>query len=401
MIPELRKQFNKNFTSNIYNEFLTDLDTGLKYPTDFRVCETPLFVSAQLKNELISACDSIVNQIQNDNFLKRSGDAVPERLKVPNETRIPHFLQIDFAIASENGKLIPKLIELQAFPSLYGYQWYFDKVLRKHFQMPSDFTAYFNGFEEKSYSELLKNVIIGDSDPENVILLEIHPEEQKTRIDFAATENLVGIKTVCLTKVFKKGAKLFYKEAGKEIPIDRIYNRVIFDELDRKGLSFNFDFKGDIDVYWTSHPNWFFKISKFSLPQLKGKNVPECYFLSELEKYPDDLNKFVLKPLFSFAGLGVDVEVTKEKLNLINNKENYILQRKIEYAPLIETPDGHSKVEIRMMFLWPEESYSNQSDKNLPVLVNNLIRTSKGKMMGVDFNKNKTWVGSSIAYHPL
>lgn len=389
MIPEIRKTFNQNFSQKTYQQFLNDLDTGLKYPTDFRVCETPLFLSKELSDELQKACYDLINQIKVENFLRKSNDAVPEKLRVPNETAVPHFLQIDFAIAVEHGKLIPKLIELQAFPSLYGYQSYFDKVLRKHFHIPENFSAYFNNLTEDTYSQLLKQIIIGNSDPENVILLEIHPEQQKTRIDFAATEELVGIKTVCLTKVIKKESKLFYKEGGKEIPIDRIYNRVIFDELERKGLSFNFDFRDDILVYWTSHPNWFFKISKFSLPQLSGKYVPDCYFLSELNEYPVDLENFVLKPLFSFAGLGVDVEVTKEKLDSITNKENYILQKKIDYAPLIETPDGHSKVEIRMMFLWDKE----------PILVNNLIRTSKGKMMGVDFNKKKTWVGSSIAYH--
>lgn len=391
MIPELRQQFNLNYSDDIYQKFLHDLDTGLKYPTDFRVCETPLFLSDSLSENLITACNELVEQIMDEDFLKRSGHAVPSQLYVPNETKIPHFLQIDFAIAVEEGNLIPKLIELQAFPSLYGYQSYFDKILRKHFHVPEHLSAYFNGYDEEKYKELLKQIIIAGENPENVILLEIHPEQQKTRIDFAATEVLTGIKTVCLTKVFKKGNKLFYKEASKEIPIHRIYNRVIFDELDRKGLKFNFDFRDDIDVYWTSHPNWFFKISKFSLPQLKGKFVPECYFLSEISNYPDDLENYVLKPLFSFAGLGVDVEVKKQKLDAIKNKENYILQKKIDYAPLIETPDGYSKVEIRMMFLWDKE----------PILVNNLIRTSKGKMMGVDFNKNKTWVGSSIAYHPL
>lgn len=391
MIPELRKQFNLNYSDDIYQRFLHDLDTGLKYPTDFRVCETPLFLSDSLSENLITACNELVEQIMDEDFLKRSGHAVPSQLYVPNETKIPHFMQIDFAIAMEEGNLIPKLIELQAFPSLYGYQSYFDKILRKYFHVPENFSTYFNGYDEKKYKKLLKQIIIADENPENVILLEIHPEQQKTRIDFAATEVLTDIKTVCLTKVIKKSNKLFYKEGSKEIPIHRIYNRVIFDELDRKELKFNFDFRDDIDVYWTSHPNWFFKISKFSLPQLKGKFVPECYFLSEISNYPDDLENFVLKPLFSFAGLGVDVEVKKEKLDAIKNKENYILQKKIDYAPLIETPDGYSKVEIRMMFLWDKE----------PVLVNNLIRTSKGKMMGVDFNKNKTWVGSSIAYHQV
>jgi hypothetical protein len=391
MISELRKQFNNNFTEDSYKKFIHDLDTGLKYSTDFRVCETPLFLSTELSNDLIDACNEIIHQLQDESFLQRSNDAVPKHLYIPNETKIPHFLQIDFAIAVENEKLVPKLIELQAFPSLYGYQNYFDKVLRKYFRIPKNFSAFFSGYNEDKYKQLLKRIIIGDSNPENVILLEIHPEQQKTRIDFAATEELIGIDTICLTKVFKKGTKLFYKKNGREILIERIYNRVIFDELDRKGVDFNFNLRDDLDVYWTSHPNWFFKISKFSLPLLRSNNIPECYFLSELVNYPDDLENYVLKPLFSFAGLGVDVEVTRNKLDSIDNKENYILQRKIEYAPLIETPDGYSKVEIRMMFLWEDQ----------PILVNNLIRTSKGKMMGVDFNKNKTWVGSSIAYHPL
>ncbi len=394
MIKELREQFNKNFSEDNYNNFLSELNSSLKYPTDFRVCETPLFLSDELTWKLISACDDIIHQIKADSFLKKSEHAVPKHIYVPGETEIPHFLQIDFAIAIEDGELLPKLIELQAFPSLYGYQWYFDKILRKYFSIPKGFTAYFNKLEENSYSQLLKRILIADSDPENVILLEIHPEQQKTRIDFAATEKLTGIKTVCMTKLFKNGNKLFYNSDGKDIPVHRIYNRVIFDELARKDITFNFDLRDDIDVYWASHPNWFFKVSKFSLPLLKGTNVPECYFISDLDSYPDDLENFVLKPLFSFAGLGVDVEVTKEKLNSINNRENYILQRKIEYAPLIETPDGYSKVEIRMMFLW-------EYKEERPLLVNNLIRTSKGKMMGVDFNKNKTWVGSSIAYHKL
>lgn len=389
MIPELRRTFNKNFSEAIYKNFLNELDNTLKYPTDFRVCETPLFLADSFSKRLFEACNDIVSQLNEESFLEKSNEAIPSHLIVPNETKIPHFLQIDFAVAVKDGELLPQLIELQAFPSLYGYQSYFDKILRKHFHIPENYSAYFTGYDEDKYKQLLKQIIIDDADPENVVLLEIHPEQQKTRIDFAATENLIGIKTVCLTKVFKKGTRLFYNENGKDIPIERIYNRVIFDELDRKKLKFNFDFRDDIDVYWTSHPNWFFKISKFSLPQLTGKYVPECYFLSEIKEYPDDLQNFVLKPLFSFAGMGVDVEVTKEKLDSIRDKENYIIQKKINYAPLIETPDGYSKAEIRMMYLWKAE----------PVLVNNLIRTSKGKMMGVDFNKNKTWVGSSIAYH--
>lgn len=390
MIPEIRKKFNDNFSEKIYQEFLEDLNSVLKYPPDFRVCETPLFLSKELTGELIKACDDIILQVQQDEFLKKSNNAIPQRLKVPNDFEHPPFLQIDFAITKQDGIFIPKLIELQAFPSLYGYQVYLNEVIRKHFEIPMGFNCYFNRLNKASYQSLLTKLIVGNHDPKNVILLEIEPEKQKTRIDFAATEQLTGITTVCLSKIKKRGKKVFYVKGGNEIEIKRIYNRVIFDELERKNLNFNFDIKDEIDVEWAGHPNWFFKISKFSLPMLKGKYVPECYFLNELDKYPEKLNEFVLKPLFSFAGLGVEVEITKEMLDSIKNRNNYILQQKVNYAPLIETPDGFSKVEIRMMFLWDEK----------PLLVNNLIRTSKGKMMGVDFNKNNTWIGSSIAYHP-
>jgi hypothetical protein len=232
-------------------------------------------------------------------------------------------------------------------------------------------------------------VIVGESDPENVVLLEIQPEKQKTKIDFSITESLFGITTVCISDVVQEGRNLFYKNNGKTIPIERIYNRVIFDDLKRNDTAFNFNYKDELDVKWISHPNWFFKISKYSLPLLKGRYVPECYFLNELSDYYDDLSNYVLKPLFSFAGHGVEVDLNKNILDVIKDPENYILQKKIEYAPVIKTPDENSKVEIRMMFLWDEE----------PLLVNNLVRMSKGKMMGVDFNKNKTWVGSTLAFH--
>ncbi|MEO8399504.1 MAG: hypothetical protein ABI550_06785 [Ignavibacteriaceae bacterium] len=390
MIPKLRKKFNNEFTQKKYEDFLEDLNSILKYPTDFRVSETPLFLSDEFKNELIKACNELVKQIQTKEFKDKSQAAIPPGLAVPNETEHPVFLQIDFAVCKdEEGNYIPKLIELQGFPSLYGFQYFLAKKVEDHFDIPSDFTPYFSGLNSQSYIQKLKDVMIGKTDPKNVILLEIQPEKQKTRIDFAATEKLLGLNTVDITKVIKKNDKLFYTDNGKEIRIERIYNRVIFDELIRTGINYSFDLTKPLDVKWIGHPNWFFKISKHSLPSLTGKYVPKCFFINQLKEIPEDLHNYVLKPLYSFAGLGVEVELTKKKLNLINDKNNYILQEKIEYAPLIETPDGYSKVEIRMMILWDDN----------PILVNNLVRMSKGKMMGVDFNKNKTWVGSNSAFH--
>jgi hypothetical protein len=315
-------------------------------------------------------------------------------MMVPNESAHPVFLQVDFGICKDaSGAFIPQLIELQGFPSLYGYQAFLNDTTRRHYSIPPTYAAAFNGYVRETYTDLLRRVIIADSDPKNVILLEIEPEKQKTRIDFAIMEEMLGIRTVCVTKVKKRGRKLFYDRDGQETPIERIYNRVIFDELHRKQINADFNFTDDLDVHWVGHPNWYFRISKHTLPFLRSRYVPECQFVNALNGYPADLDRYVLKPLYSFAGLGVDIDVTKEKLDAISDGSQYLLQRKVEYADLIETPDGFAKAEVRMMFIWPEDGDQK------PILVKNLIRLSKGRMMGVDFNKNKTWVGSSIAYH--
>jgi len=391
MIKELRKKFNAEFTQEKYEAFLNDLNTSMKYPVDFRISETPLFLSNDLKNKLLKACDELCKQVTSAEFKLKMKDAVPSHLNIPGETDHPEFFVFDFGICQDrnSGQFIPKLIELQGFPTLYGYQYFFEQKLKKHFNISDDFTPYFNNISPDEYVKLLKDVILAEADPANVILLEIEPERQKTRVDFAATEKLIGVSEVCISDVIKHGKVFFYKKNGIEIPIERIYNRVIFDELSRTEKNFNFDLQEELNVTWVPHPNWFYKISKYSLPVLQGEFVPKCFYLRDLTSYPDDLENYVLKPLFSFAGLGVKIDVTKQMLDDIKDPENYILQEKVEYAPLIETPDEFAKVEIRMMYFYDKQ----------PILVNNLVRQSKGKMMGVDFNKNKTWVGGSAALH--
>jgi len=391
MILELRKKFNSEFTQEKYDAFQNDLNTSLKYPVDFRISETPIYLTNDLKKKLLSACDELCKQVNSDEFKIQMKDAVPTHLNVPNETDHPELFVFDFAICKNEstGEYYPNLIELQGFPTLYGYQFFFERKIRKYFNLPGDYTPYFNNITHEEYVEMLRDVIVAEADPENVVLLEIEPEKQKTRVDFAATEKLLGVKEVCISDVIKQGKFLYYKKNGIEIPIKRIYNRVIFDELNRTKTRFNFDLQEELNVRWVPHPNWFYKMSKYSLPVLKGEFVPKCFYLRELTAYPTNLENYVLKPLFSFAGLGVKIDVTKEMLKEIKDPENYILQEKVNYTPLIETPDEYAKVEIRMMFIWKDE----------PVLVNNLVRQSKGKMMGVDFNKNKTWVGGSTALH--
>jgi hypothetical protein len=301
---------------------------------------------------------------------------------------------IDFAICCENGQFVPRLIELQAFPSLFGFQLLLLGCMRKAFPaIPRNWTSSFGGIKDEQYIALLRRTIIADSNPENVILLEIEPEKQKTRIDFAATETLLGIRPVCVTKIKKRGRELFYARDGTTIRIERIYNRVIFDELlRRKDVDLSFRFQDELDVNWVGHPNWYFRISKHSLPFLKTEHTTPAFFADQFPA-EEKIDNYVLKPLYSFAGVGVEMDPTREKLAGLTSPHEWILQKKVDYAAFVPTVDGpKSKAEIRMMFIWPDAVPN-------PILVNNLVRMSQGKMMGVDFNRDKTWVGSNIALH--
>ena len=396
MNPELRRAYNAAFTEERYLGMLRDLEAEVGFPIDFRVSETPLFLTEEVTGELQRAAVEIMGAVTSQEYLRQADRAVPPGLAVPGEDAHPVFLQIDFALArDENGKVVPRLIELQGFPSLYGFQWLLDRGFRGRFDIPFGVTPYFSGLDESTYQDCLREVIVGDCDPEQVILLEIDPEHQKTRCDFAVTESLLGIATICPREVREQGGQLIYERDGRDVPIRRIYNRVIFDELERKGLRFDHLFGREIrelGAEWVGHPNWYLKISKYCLPFLKTPYAPEAHFLSELSEIPGDLENWVLKPLYSFAGLGVELGPSPERLRSITNPGDYLLQRKVEYAPVVETPDGPAKAEVRMMFAWKDGRHQ---------LINNLVRMSKGKMMGVDFNKDKTWIGASLAYHPV
>ena len=390
MIKEFREQFNKDFSIEVYKKFLNSVWSITNDQADFRLCETPFFIDDSLNTELKNACTEIIDQLKNEKFKDYSKGGIPDQFNVNGEDEHPIFLQLDFGICKdENGKFVPKLIELQGFPSLYAFQAFLDQQIRAHFKIDSNLKTFFNDFSMSSYIDLFKKTVLGNSDPKNVILLELDPHNQKTKIDFYLTQKYLGIELVCVKNIIQQGKNLFYKKNNEEIKIERIYNRVIFDELEKKNIKIPFDYKSDLDVYWVGHPNWFFKISKHTLPFLKGNSVPECHFLSDVEIDKIDLSRFVLKPLYSFAGAGVLVDIAEDDVSDIKDKHNYLLQEKVEYAPVIDTPTGFSKVEVRMMYIWNDE----------PILVNNLVRTSKGKMIGVDYNKDKDWIGASIGYH--
>ena len=394
MHPDLRARFNADFTPGKYGALLRCVNETEKWPADFRISETPIFLTDEFTNEVTRAANAIVDLTRTPEFARHAQGAIPNGLKVPNESAHPNFLIIDFGICAEGNRLVPRLIELQAFPSLFGFQLLLLHCMRKAYPaVPRNWTSSFGGIKDKAYIELLRRTIIADANPENVILLEIEPEKQKTRVDFAATETLLGIRSVCLTKIKKRDGQLFYAHGGRELRIERIYNRVIFDELlRRQDLHLPFNFQDDLDVTWVGHPNWYFRISKHSLPFLKTGHTSATFFADEFPTH-EKIDNYVLKPLYSFAGLGVDMEPTRDKISGLKNPHDWILQQKVSYAAFVATVEGpKSKAEIRMMFVWPE----NDRD---PILVNNLIRMSQGKMMGVDFNKDKTWVGASIALH--
>jgi hypothetical protein len=395
MVPALRDKFNAEFTQKKYNDYLQEINSLHPGDIEFRLAETPIFVDKAFTEKILAACESIVDVIIQLDFKKLTANAVPKDLIVPNENDHSHFIAFDFGICENaNGKLEPQLIEMQGFPTLFAYQVWDDDVTRKHFDIPSNYSSYLSGFTKESYLKLLKEIIVADHDPENVILLEVFPHKQKTRIDFYCTQDYLHIPIVCLTELVKEGRKLFYVQDGKKTEVKRIYNRIIFDDLAQQTPEVQEKGKilfEDLDVEWTPHPNWFYRISKYTLPFIKHPYVPETNFLSDIKTIPSDLENYVLKPLFSFAGQGVVIDVTKEDIDAVKDPHNWILQRKVKYADVIKTPDENAKAEIRIFYFWKD-------GEARPVATQNLARISKGKMIGVRYNKDREWVGGSMVF---
>ena len=393
MLPFFRDDFNSRFTPAKYGRFKREMAARCGMEVPFRISETPCFFPADLIERLGVAGKELIGQlVENREYRARSESSIPERFHVPNESPHPMFVQVDFGLVRDsNGELQPMLVELQAFPSLYAYQPVLAQTYIDIFDLDHKLRYYLSGLDATSYKTLLRDAIVAGHDPENVVLMEVHPEEQKTLPDFILTEKMIGIPTVCITKIRKEGRQLFYEKDGKRIPIRRIYNRAIVDELERKGIALPFDFRDDLDVEWAGHPNWYFRISKYSIPYLKHPTVPRTWFLDQLPAVPNDLENFVLKPLYSFAGLGVVIAPSRKDIEAIpaDKRAEYILQERLNFTPVIETPHGPTKVELRIMYIW--------SDELRPVLV--IIRMGRGLMMGVDHNKNMEWVGSSAALY--
>ncbi|MFL6428254.1 MAG: hypothetical protein ACJ71S_08430 [Acidobacteriaceae bacterium] len=400
MLPELRQAFNRDYRPELYQALLEDCARQARAPLEFRISETPCFFPHALMQKIVDTGAELTHQLLgNAAFLKASEEAVPERFRVPHCPAHPHFMTADFGLVREDdGSLAPRLVELQAFPSIFGFQTVLSDSFARAFRLPSDLERFLGGHDDASYWALLHRVIVGNHAPENVVLLEIEPEAQKTLPDFHVHEDRLGIRTVDIAKLKREGRRLFYRNGDRDVPIERIYNRAIVDELERKGVTLPFDYRDDLDVEWAGHPNWYFRISKFAIPWLHHPAVPPAVFLDDWyngkgrELLPENREQWVFKPLYSFAGKGVQFAPADAELASIpeNERHNFLLQQRVKFEPVIDTPHGLTQAEVRIMYVWPDDGTLE------PVI--SLIRMGRGKMMGVDHNRNQEWVGASAGF---
>ena len=402
MIASIRQKFNAAFSEEVYQKYLDCLNTPFPDALAFSVAETPIFIDKDFTEKVLATGDYVNQVIQSNSFKSITNSSLKNVPLFPNETEFPQCIVMDFAIAmNEQNEIVPALIELQGFPSLFAYEILQDECIRKTYTIPEGYSPYLNGYTKEKYMHHLETILKVDTfiDPKNnsnkhTVLLEILPHQQKTRIDFYCTEKYFNIPTVCITEIFVEGNNLFYERAGQKIKIDRVYNRMVLDEL--KNQTKEIQDKGtllwsNLDIEWVTHPHHFFRISKFLLPFLKHTYIPKAQFVDQLTSIPIALDKYILKPLFSFAGQGVIIDISADDISNIKDPSGWILQEKVKYANCIETPTEPAKAELRLFYFWDES-------KQQYIATMNLARLSKGKMIGVNYNKTATWVGGSLAY---
>ncbi|MFA9206290.1 MAG: hypothetical protein ACEQR6_06405 [Burkholderiaceae bacterium] len=416
MIASIRQKFNAAFSEKTHQNYLAALNTPFPNALDFTVAETPIFIDKYFTEKILATGDYVNQVIQSDRFNSITEPSLENVPLFPKQNPLPACIVMDFAIAiNDQNELVPALIELQGFPSLFAYEILQDDCIHKTYTIPAGFSPYLNGYTKEKYLAHLETILKGDtlidtkknldtinrniSDStkdtlKHTVLLEILPHQQKTRIDFYCTEKYFNIPIVCITEIFVEGNNLYYERDGSKIKIDRIYNRIVLDEL--KNQTKEIQEKGallqtNLNIEWITHPHHFFRISKFLLPFLKHPYIPKTQFVDQLKKLPTVLEKYILKPPFSFAGQGVIIDISAADIMNIKDPSGWILQEKVKYANCIETPTGPAKAELRLFYFWDKASQKY-------IATMNLARLSKGKMIGVDYNKNKQWVGGSLAY---
>jgi hypothetical protein len=402
MLQPYRDQFNAQFTTVKFADLISRLNRLTRTTIEFPIAETPCFFPKSLLDELSRIGAELTHQLlDNPAYMQASDQTIPEQYLVPNQNPRPNFMTVDFGLVrNPDGTLSPKLVELQAFPSIFGYQDILAPQYIETYNLDPNLTWHLGGLTEQTYWDLLRKVVLNNHAPDNVVLLEIDPDRQKTLPDFHVYEDKLGIATVDIASLIKHGNRLFYQRNGREIPIHRIYNRAIIDELERKNLQLPFDYRDDLNVEWAGHPNWYFRISKFSLPYLNHLSVPKAVFLDDwfaqrnIEGLPTAREQLLLKPLYSFAGKGIQFAPTDQELNSIAHADRhlYLLQERVSFASTIATPHGPTQAEIRIMYLWPDDGALQ------PAIA--LVRLGRGLMTGVDHNRNQLWVGGSAALCP-
>ena len=402
MIEAYRRDFNARFTEAKYAELLRRMDARTRTEIAFRIAETPCFFTRELMDEMVRAGAELTAELLgNAAYMRESAAAIPEAYRVPGMDAHPHFMTVDFGLVRDAaGVLRPKLVEMQAFPSIFGYQPLLSREYVEVFGLDGGLEYLFGGMDESAYWGLMREVVLAGRSPENVVLLEVDPERQKTLPDFRMHEQGLGIATVDVRKVVMQGRRLLYERAGKLVPIERIYNRVIVDELEREGVVLPFDYRDDLDVSWAGHPNWYFQVSKFSIPHLQHETVPAAVFLDDWfagrgrERLPERREDWVFKPLYSFAGKGIQFGPSDADLAAVPvaQRHEYLLQERVRFEPVIATPEGMTQAEIRILYVWP--------DGGEMTAMTSLVRMGRGLMMGVDHNRDKTWVGGSAGLFP-
>jgi hypothetical protein len=407
VISSLRRDFNRRYRPEQYAELLSYLRNAAGAQIEFPVAETPCFFPAELMHQAAAIGTELTSMLVGDSaYLEASARTIPEAFRMPNETPHPHFMTADFGLVrAASGELELRLVELQAFPSVFAYQSVLSSAYREVYDLDESLDGFLGGHTETSFWKLYSQVVLGGHEPENVILAEVDPLHQKTLPDFLITSEKLGIAIVDITELVRIAQpggfpKLFRRNGDSLVPVHRIYNRAIVDEIVRRNIRLPFDYREPLDVEWAGHPNWYFHISKFSIPYLDHPAVPPAAFLSDWmkgagrDRLPSNRESLILKPLFSFAGKGIQFCPTDEDLLGIPKAKrgDYLLQERVRFEPTIDTPFGPTQAEIRILYLWPDGGDMD------PVL--SLIRLGRGKMMGVDHNRDQQWVGGSAAFCP-
>ena len=424
MIEQLRREFLAGFHLQAYQELLVELERTCGTPIRFRVAETPVFFPSSLLENLAETGRELTERLlASQPYLAAAEQEIPPGYRVAGRSLHPNFMTADFALVrGRSGELEPRLVELQAFPSVFGYQAELAKGYRRAFGLDPNLEIFLSGLTEEGYWNLLRETIVGRHDPSEVVLTEVDPENQKTLPDFRVTAHRLGIAVVDITRLEAVGRRLAYRDAsGRQVLIRRIYNRAIADEMMARQIRPGVDLEAEWDVEWAGHPNWYFRVSKFALPWLSGTVsggdvkahacVPPAAFLDdflggagylalqqagvplpELTQSETVFEHLLLKPLYSFAGKGIVFSPTLAELQSISPKERrqYLVQQRMQFEPTVETPAGRTQAEIRILYAWPEDGAMTAAIS--------LVRLGRGRMMGVDHNRDLEWVGASAAF---